>query len=176
MKRLIGMDHAGEHGVYLSDCGAYRYRLWREWDASRSTLTFLMLNPSTANDLDEDATLTRCFARAVANDFGRLEVVNLFPLRATSPDELLSDPDALGPRRLANGAILEAVDSASMVICAWGSHEAAAIRVADVVHLLRITGMARKLFHLGLYTDGNPIHPLSVPASRRPEQFTWSPA
>jgi hypothetical protein len=176
MKSLIELNHAGEHGMLLSDCGSYQYRLWREWDASRPALAFLMLNPSAADEHDEDPTLTRCCARAVANDFGRIEVVNLFPLRTNSPDELLSDPDALGPRSLANGAILGSVDRASMVICAWGSHDAAATRAADVLHLLGITCMARKLFHLGLAPDGNPIHPLYVPASARVMQFMWSPS
>ena len=171
MKRLIGTDHAGEHGVCLSDCGAYRYRLWREWDTSRPTLAFLMLNPSTADDLDVDPTLTRCLARAVANDFGRLEVVNLFPLRATSFDELLSHADPLGPRSLANGSILETVDRASMVICAWGSHEAATPRSTDTLHLLRITSMADKLFHLGLNSDGSPKHPLYIAKTTHPRPF-----
>lgn len=174
MKRLIEMDDAGERGVHLSDCGSYRYRLWREWDTSRPALGFLMLNPPTADHLDDDPTLTRCFARAVANSFGRVEVANLFPLRTSSPDALLSHADPVGPRSLANCAILEAVDRASMVICAWGSHEAAASRARDVMHLLCITGLARKLFHLGLTPDGNPMHPLYVPASRRPTQFTRS--
>jgi hypothetical protein len=58
-------------------------------------------------------------------------VANLFPLRTSSPDALLSHADPLGPRSLANCAILEAVDRASMVICAWGSHEVAASRAFE---------------------------------------------
>ncbi|TDN63125.1 DUF1643 domain-containing protein [Paraburkholderia sp. BL10I2N1] len=168
MKRLIETDPACERGMHLSDCGANRYRLWRAWDTSRPTLAFLMLNPSTADHLVDDPTITRCFARAVANNFGRLEVANLYPLRATNPDELLLHPDPLGPRNRANGAILEAIDSASMVICAWGLHEAAARRAAGVLHLLRITSMSGKLFHLGLNLDGNPKHPLYIAAATQP--------
>ncbi|MGF6596031.1 hypothetical protein P3T23_000738 [Paraburkholderia sp. GAS448] len=171
MKRLTDTDLAGERGAQLSDCGAYRYRLWREWNASRPTVAFVMLNPSTADHLVDDPTVTRCFARAVADNFGRLEVANLFPLRATHPDELLMHPDPLGPRSRANSAILEAVDLASMVICAWGSHEAAATRAADVLHLLGITNMSGKLFHLGLNIDGSPKHPLYIAANKRPEPF-----
>jgi hypothetical protein len=171
MKRLTDTDLAGERGAQLSDCGAYRYRLWREWNASRPTVAFVMLNPSTADHLVDDPTVTQCFARAVADNFGRLEVANLFPLRATHPDELLMHPDPLGPRSRANSAILEAVDLASMVICAWGSHEAAATRAADVLHLLGITNMSGKLFHLGLNIDGSPKHPLYIAANKRPEPF-----
>jgi len=168
MKRLIETDRGGERGVHLSDCGAYRYRLWRAWDASRPTLAFLMLNPSTADHLVDDPTITRCLARAVANNFGRLEVLNLFPLRATDPDELLSHSAPLGRRKLADGAILDAVDLASMVICAWGSHKAVGTRASEVLHLLHNARMSGKLFHLGLNLDGNPKHPLYIKAATQP--------
>ena len=174
MRCMTETDQAVDRGARVSDCGAYRYRLWREWDKSRPTLTFLMLNPSTADHRVDDPTVTRCFARAVANNFGRLEVANLFPLRATNPDELLVHPDPLGPRNRANSAILEAVDLASMVICAWGSHKAAATRAVDVLHLLWITNMHGKLFHLGLNVDGSPQHPLYISAARRPEPFEYA--
>jgi len=46
VKYLTETDLAGERGAHISDCGFYRYRLWREWDRSLPTLAFLMLNPS----------------------------------------------------------------------------------------------------------------------------------
>jgi hypothetical protein len=171
MKCMTETDPTVERGAHLSDCGTYWYRLWREWDKSRPTLVFLMLNPSTADHRVDDPTVTRCLARAVANNFGRLEVANLFPLRATNPDELLTHPDPLGPRNPANGAILDVVDRASMVICAWGSHKATAARAADVMQLLRITGMHARLFHLGLNQDGSPTHPLYIAANTQPNSF-----
>jgi hypothetical protein len=173
MRHLTEKNLAGERGAQLSDCGSYRYRLWREWDTSRPTLAFLMLNPSTADHLNDDPTIVRCLSRAVASNFGRLDVANLFPLRATDPDALLTHADPLGPRAAANGAILDLVDCASMVICAWGSHRAAPTRAAEVMHLLRITGMTGKLFHLGLNQDGSPRHPLYVAASAPPQPFAF---
>jgi hypothetical protein len=171
MKCMTETDQTVERGAQLSDCGMYRYRLWREWDASRPTLAFVMLNPSTADHRVDDPTVTRCFALAVVNNFGRLEVANLFPLRATNPGELLTHPDPLGPRSRANSAILETVDLASMVICAWGSHEAAATRANDVLRLIGITNMSEKLFHLGLNWDGSPKHPLYIAANTQPNSF-----
>jgi hypothetical protein len=85
----------------------------------------------------------------------------------------LHDTDPLGPRNAANGAILDMVDRASMVICAWGSHEAVSTRAPDVLHLLRITSMDWKLFHLGLNLDGSPKHPLYIAASTRPNPFEF---
>lgn len=174
MQYLTDTDLAGERGCILSDCGTYRYRLWREWDRSRPTLAFLMLNPSTADHLTDDPTITRCISRAVAGKYGRLEVANLFPLRATNPDELLTHHDPIGPTRgsmTADGAVMDAIERASMVICAWGAHQAAAARAADVMDLVRMVGMRNKLFHLGLNKDGSPKHPLYIAASTRPKPF-----
>jgi hypothetical protein len=179
MQYLTDIDLAGERGCILSDCGSYRYRLWREWGHGRPTLAFLMLNPSTADHLVDDPTITRCTSRAIRGKFGRLEVANLFPLRATDPDELLTHAEPIGPRSAAggtvtaDGAIMDAIDHATMVICAWGSHPAAAERAAEVLHLVRMCDMRNKLFHLGLNKDGSPRHPLYIAASTRPKQMVF---
>jgi hypothetical protein len=175
MQYLTDSDFTGERGAHISDCGTYRYRLWREWDRSMPTLAFLMLNPSTADHLADDRTISCCVKRAIAGKFGRLEVANLFPLRATDPSELLTHADPLGPRNTADGAVMDAIDRASMVICAWGPHQTAAERAADVMHILRITGMRGKLFHLGLNKDDSPKHPLYIAASTRPKQHDAFP-
>lgn len=62
------------------------------------------------------------FAPAGAK-FGALEVLNLFPLRSTDPDGLVTHPAPLGdwPDRN-NGAIMDAIDNSAVVICAWGAH------------------------------------------------------
>ncbi|MGN6589321.1 MAG: DUF1643 domain-containing protein [Sphingomicrobium sp.] len=176
MQYLTEPDLVGERGCILSDCGTYRYRLWREWDRRRPTLAFLMLNPSTADHLADDPTIARCLARASNGEFGRLDVVNLFPLRATDPDELLTHPDPLGPMRgpvTADGAIADALDRAHTIICAWGAHRAAPERAAAVVRLLAMIGARNRLFHLGVNKDGSPKHPLYIAASTRPKPFTF---
>src|ERR1700730_4474366 len=65
MQYLTDADLAGERGAHISDCGTYRYRLWREWDRSLPTLAFLMLNPSTADHLTDDPTITRLIAGTI---------------------------------------------------------------------------------------------------------------
>jgi hypothetical protein len=177
MQYLTDMDLASERGCILSDCGAYRYRLWREWDRTLPTLAAMLLNPSKASHLITDPTDTRIYTRAVSMGFGRYEIVNLYPLRATDPDELLTHPDPLGPVRAsitADGAGLDAISSASMVICGWGSHPAAAARAGDVMRLIQLAGMRNKLYHLGLNKDGSPKHPLYIAASTRPKPFEFT--
>jgi hypothetical protein len=53
-----------QRGDEISDCDIYRYWLRREWDRTRPTLAFLMLNPSRADHLADNPAIARCMARA----------------------------------------------------------------------------------------------------------------
>ena len=52
--------------AHFSDCEQYRYWLRRDWDASLPAIAFLMLNPSTADEVVNDPTIERCQRRAIA--------------------------------------------------------------------------------------------------------------
>ncbi|PTB17041.1 hypothetical protein C9I57_30375 [Trinickia symbiotica] len=161
-------------GAQFSVCRTYRYHPFRQWDESRPTLAFMMLNPSTADERTNDPTIARCLARGMKAWFGRLQVVNLFALSATDPIELLSHPDPVGPRGETDAAIIEETTRAIMVICAWGEHPAAACRAEEVLHVLVDAGVRGNLCHIGLNRDGSPKHPLYISASVRPGHFEWS--
>ncbi|MDW3683048.1 DUF1643 domain-containing protein [Cupriavidus sp. CV2] len=171
MRHLTTQTIDGEAGAIISDCEQYRYRLWREWDRTRPGLGFIMLNPSTADHQVNDPTITRCLQRALAGRYGRLEVVNLFPLRSTDPGGLLTHPAPLGDERKVDGAIMDAIDHCSLVICAWGAHKAAPSRAAEVLRIVRMCGRGNLLYHLGLNQDGSPKHPLYIAAKVRPQPF-----
>ncbi|MBB3012043.1 hypothetical protein FHX62_000670 [Cupriavidus alkaliphilus] len=99
-------------------------------------------------------------------------MVNLFPLRSTNPDGLLSYPAPLGDRPdRNNGAIMDAVNRCSMVICAWGAHKAAPARTAKVLRIIRRCGHENLLYHLGINKDGSPKHPLYISTYKRPEPY-----
>jgi len=171
---MIKREHqtlAGSTGAIFSDCEKYRYRLWREWNDSQPTLCFIMLNPSMADETTNDPTITRCASRAIEMGFGRLEVANLFPWRATDPAEMVAAEDPVGPINHADGAILGSVERSTMVICAWGAHKFAAARAAEVIRLLKATGYAENLFHIGLNNDGSPRHPLYIAKSVKPIRY-----
>lgn len=173
MKHLIETNPGCEAGCVLSDCEQYRYRLWRRWALDLPSLGFLMLNPSTADHLVNDPTITRCMHRALAGNFGGIEVVNLFPLRSTDPDGLITHAAPLGDRPDRNeAAIMDALDRCAIMICAWGAHKAAAARATEVLRIVQMCGAGSRLYHLGLNKDGSPKHPLYIAASKRPERFT----
>jgi len=147
-----------ETGAVFSPCKQYRYRLWRYWDRSKPLLVFLMLNPSTADELTNDPTVERCERRARAMRFGGLEVVNIFAYRATDPKVMKAQDDPVGPGN--DQAILEAVRGAGMVICAWGSHGKHRGRSEEVLRLLREHHVTP--YCLQSCNDGQPGHPLYV--------------
>ena len=74
-------------GAVFSPCERYRYKLWRVWDPARplGLVMFLMLNPSTATDAEDDPTIRRCIGYARSWGYGGLYVGNLFAYRATTP-------------------------------------------------------------------------------------------
>src|SRR4051812_37498054 len=76
--------------------GAYRYLLWRTWDASRPCALWILLNPSLADAQTDDHTLRRCKAFSASWQFGGLEVVNLFAFRTPYPRDLHRATDPVG--------------------------------------------------------------------------------
>jgi len=159
-------------GATISECGQYRYLLWRVWDDSLPSVVFVMLNPSTADGQVDDPTVRRCVAFARDWGYGRLDVVNLFPLRATNPSVLRHHADPLGPAGLADAAILDIARAAPMIVCAWGGQSMARKRADTVLRLmLGITGLSKRLHHIGLNQDGSPKHPLYIAASVRPQRW-----
>jgi len=155
---------AASTAVY-SPCEAYRYLLTRVWNPSGEKALFVMLNPSTATEVQNDPTVERCERRARALGFGAFRVTNIFAFRATDPRVMRAMADPIGPGN--DAAIADsAQDWADRIICAWGTHGAHLGRGAQVEHLLRATG--RPLFTLGLSQGGHPKHPLYIGYDRQP--------
>lgn len=146
--------------AWYSECGTFRYRLARRWGAG-DDLGAVLLNPSTATEATEDATMVRLVARARAAGFGGVVVCNLFALRARNPAALRRAADPEGPENAAALATLPAA-----VLCGWGN--AGAARGRMLVPGLRA---GRRLLCLGLTRLGAPRHPLYVAASQGMEDW-----
>ena len=152
------MDLFNTSSAVISDCGKYRYRLGRYW-GDGPTCGFIMLNPSTANDVDDDPTIGRCTSFAKRELCGGLEVANIYAYRATDPKELALTPFPMGPAwRDHFDAFLAAVDGP--LIAGWGAHKGLDAQVATVRQILREAG---RIAHcLVRNKDGSPRHPLYV--------------
>ncbi len=156
-------DDAASTAVY-SDCLRYRYLLTRIWNPAGARALFVMLNPSTATEVQNDPTVERCERRARALGFGAFRVTNIFAWRETDPKAMRAAADPVGPRN--DAAIVDSAGWADRVICAWGTHGAHLDRGPAVEALLR--GAGAPLFHLGLTRAGHPRHPLYIGYAQQP--------
>ncbi|USG61820.1 DUF1643 domain-containing protein [Sneathiella marina] len=160
-------SYFAQSGAEFSDCETYRYCLWRRW-GNGAKVTFVMLNPSTADATSNDPTIERCHRRAVDMGFDALDVVNIFAYRATNPKDLKKSKKPVGP--LNDMRLLKSAQDADMTICAWGGHGNHNQRHDEIVSLLR--QHAIPLYVLSLTANGLPGHPLYLPYSKQP--FLWS--
>lgn len=138
----------------------YRYVLYRRIEPRDDLrpdhrVVWIMLNPSTADGLEDDPTIRRVAGFSRTLDATEVVVVNLFALRSTDPANLARHADPIGPRN--DEAIRDAVDGAAFVIGAWGAHPAARARWSTVLQLL-----PRPVMCLGTTQSGQPRHPLYV--------------
>jgi len=165
-------------GAIFSKCRRYRYRLWRDLPgvvgSTKEAAYFIMLNPSTADEHVDDPTIRRCMGFASRWGYRRLEVLNLSPIRATSPKDLMRMmSEWQAPEDVRNMNIVEQVldcinEPDSIVVAAWGAHvvECELETMAE-----RVTEMCDDLHVLGLTKHGHPRHPLYMPRDTKPMRW-----
>lgn len=166
---------SGKAGVHpasaiFSPDGRYRYHLRRQLTRDRSCMTFIMLNPSDADERTNDATVRRCVGFAGRERFGTMQIVNLFALVAHNPRRLLESDDPVGPGNTAQ--IMTVLRSSCwerhLIVVAWGAIPSQHRQLdRQAVFVLGLLDHAQVRVHaLGdLTKDGHPRHPLYMPAN-----------
>ena len=154
-------------GAQFSRCRRWRYLLWRRWDSAKPVANFVMLNPSTADELKLDPSCTRARNYAERWGYGGLIVTNIFGWRDTDPKAMRAVKDPVG--RGNDAAIVRAAKEAAIVVCAWGSHGEHMQRGTKVIDLL--TSHDIKLHSLRVTAGGHPSHPLYLPQTLTPAVF-----
>lgn len=150
----------------ISPCKKYRYllsRSWAEGNEQTKTVTFVMLNPSTADAKEDDPTITRCIGFAKSWGYNRLNVVNLYAYRATKPSSLWA---ASYPEGGLNQKFLEnAEKNSNLIILAWGNHGSRNGRGNEVAKIFS------RPYVLELTKHGQPRHPLYMPLLTKPVPY-----
>ena len=164
----IAMQFREPSGAVFSECRKYRYLLWRFWDRSRPPLGWIALNPSTADEVKDDPTVSRCIIRSGRLGYGGIVLGNIYGYRATDPAEMERQADPVG---MANdAALLHIARFCPVVVCAWGNH-ATIGRQELVVGMLRAMQKPPTLKHLGMTKTGRPKHPLYIGYSKELEEW-----
>ena len=160
VKNLIG-----DRGAIFSPCKKYRYLLWQDFmNNPFRVVVFLMLNPSTADEMKNDPTVERCERFAKKWGFGGYEIINLFAWRDTDPSLMKGAWQPIGPEN--DYYIKKSCQGATMVICAWGNHGCHCDRSKNVLKILKDSGIV--LHALKMNGTGEPAHPLYLPYKQEP--------
>lgn len=152
-----------ESGAEFSPDRVYRYSLWRFWEKDKDYATFICLNPSTADEYENDPTIRRCINYAKAWGYGGLIMLNLFAYRSKKPKNLYAVKDPVGPDN--DFHLRSASSKAGITIAGWGIHGRYLGRDKSVIEILKDPQC------LSLTKDGLPGHPLFLKGNLKPMPY-----
>lgn len=167
------MPTMSEHdnaGAEFSPCRTWRYVLWRRWawEGYASQVMFIGLNPSTADETQDDPTVRRCINFAKCWGFSGLLMMNAYAFRATDPKDMKAAADPVGPGN--DEAFGYRRTQVGLIVAAWGNH-CTGERAAEVLHAI-----GQPVHCLGTNQSGSPKHPLYLKADTQPQPFWGGPA
>ena len=155
------IEMTGTHGAFLDrvDRLQHRYLLWRfDCENPKCTMTWIMLNPSIANEAQDDHTIKKCRGFAKKYHCDGIVVVNLCSVVATDPKNLrFQKPSILYGK---NYEFLEfAIKQAGIIVGGWGNvgGELFPDRV-DAVRRLA-DDHRRRIHAFGVTKSNQPKHP-----------------
>lgn len=118
------------------------------------------LRASTADEIENDPTVTRCIGYARTWGYGGLCMANLFASRDTDPRGMKAAPDPVGPKN--DERLSQQAGKAGVVVAAWGTHG---------VHQGRDRVVRARLGGVLHYLETHEVWPSAAPAvsPRRPK-------
>jgi hypothetical protein len=134
----------------LSEDRKYRYTLYREWDKNKPSILFIMLNPSTADEIKNDDTIDYVIDYSKSWGYGSVYVGNLYA--HLDKDDKKDDPENILHVR----ALVGLVDK---VIYAWGVHGKEPQWLSDIV---------KTPYCLSINSNGTPRQPLRARKELQP--------
>ena len=127
----------------------FRYELTRKW-SEMPMLTYIMLNPSKANDKVDDSTVKRLIFFSKKFGYGGFFVGNIFPKITPYIKELYKDTSHDIKKNTMH--IESMINKSSKVVYAWGnSLESTPIWISKIV---------KNPYCFGFNKNGSPKHPL----------------
>ncbi len=144
----------------FSACRKYRFALWRTWDETKSYALIIGLNPSTADETNNDPTITRCINFAKSWGYGGVCVANLFAYRATIPKDMMRAKKPIGTEN--DAWLSQLAKDADIVVAAWGNDGSRLGRAEEIKKVLP------SLHYIKMNKSGEPAHPLYLRSELKP--------
>lgn len=166
MKYFLPVDGI-ERTADISKCKLYRYSLTRLWDEKLPMIMFVGLNPSRADAVKDDRTITRLINFSKSWGYGGFYMLNLFAYRTPYTKQLFKYPYPVDSRNSVktNLELSYYGQIASRIVFCWGTkggfecRDVWAIKQFPNAYCFRQT------------RDGHPEHPLYLPAETKPVKF-----
>ena len=136
-----------------------RYSLKREWDNSKNKILYIMLNPSFADDKDDDPTIRRLINFTKKFNSGGFLVGNIFTTITPNPKEL-DKSKGMSDKNFEE--LIKLINKVDQIVYAWGSS-------VEEPQLLKKLVLGPKCF--GKNLNGTPKHPLYLPKNSKLESF-----
>lgn len=147
----------------LSEDRKYRYVLSRIWDERKPKVMIIGLNPSTADETEDDPTLGRCVDFADSWGYGGVYMLNLFAFRATKPKDMFNASEPIGEEN--DTYLKNYANKVDKIVCAWGNDGKYQGRSSE------IRNNFNNLFYLKMNQTGEPAHPLYLKSELTPQKF-----
>lgn len=151
----------------------YRYLLVHRWEPRQPErpCMWIALNPSIADELRLDNTLTRIRSFSTAAGFNTFYMTNLFALVSTDLETMKRSPEPVGGNN--DDQIRRVADRIPTIFIAWGTHGHHQQRDRKVIQLLAQVGR-RELRCFGINKAGSPKHPLYLSGKLKPRVYRCS--
>lgn len=155
-----------------SDCEKFRYSLEITFGqnlfprVSPAMVAWIGLNPSTATEKADDATVLRLKNRSKEWGFTSMTMLNLYAYRATDPRDMIAAGYQVGEET--DRIIRQVCLRAAKVILCYGNHGQGE-RVEELFRIL--DGI--QCHALKVSKSGRPSHPLYLPMSLQPQPYDF---
>lgn len=141
-------------GAIFSEDRTHRYALWRCWKSDPKMLQYIGLNPSTANETKNDATIKRLISITKFNGYDGFYMTNLFSIVSRNPDFVVNHPD---PIRDNDRHLIEVSKVCAYTVFCWGNFKQAVDRSKKVID------MFPDAYFIDRNINASPKHPLYIP-------------
>ncbi len=147
-------------GAIFGHNKTHRYSLMRQWDSTKPNILFIGLNPSRADEVFNDPTITRCINFAKDWGYGGLYFANLYSFRTPDPVVLRENLNSAYDL-FTDNHLKDMISNAERTVVCWGSWKFIDTRVKKVL------SMISEPYCFGVNQDGNPKHPLYLKGDRQ---------
>lgn len=150
----------------FSDDKLYRYRLERTFDEDLLKVAFVGVNPSIADDVEDDKTIAKCINYAKSWGYGGIVMVNLFAFVSTDPSQLKTIENPIGndnDKHLKE--VFNSFGTIGKIICCWGENGKLFDRDKEVLKMID------EPYCLKINADDSPAHPLYLASDLEPVNY-----